>query len=364
MNDSASTQASITTAATEKRISIVLPVYNEVAVIGVLIGQIDSVMSSLNYDYEILFVNDGSQDGSAEKLDSHAKKNARIRVVHFSRNFGHQAAVMAGLDHARGDAVIVMDSDLQDDPSAIREFVEQWQQGYEVVYAVRVGRKENWLKKSLFKAFYVILDRLSARPIPRDAGNFGLLDRRVIDILGTMPERDRFFPGLRSWVGFRQTGVVVERGRRHDDQPRVSFWGLVRLAKAAIFSFSNAPLTVFYMIAIASLMLCGLMAGFAAYHKLVSGLAVPGWTSTTMIVSLFGAINSLGIAILGEYVIRIYDQVRMRPSYIVDRSVNEQSGIRNSVGEHSETEAESALLDWLHENWTGTAAKHSQQSVH
>lgn len=325
-------------------ISVVLPAWNEAAVLRTLFSQISSVLDDLECRSEIVFVNDGSQDGTDRILDELADEDPRVRVVHFSRNFGHQAAVKAGLDTARGDAVVVMDSDMQDAPEAILGFVEKWRDGYDVVYAVRTQRKEGPVKRLLFRSFYRVLNSVSNTPIPRDAGNFGLVDRAVVDQLNRIGDRDRYYPGLRSWVGFRQTGMPVERGRRYDDQPRVSLAGLFRLAKTAIFSFSSVPLSAFYVIAAMSLLTCGAVTAFTLYHKLVTGLATPGWASLTIVASFFGALNALGIGILGEYAIRIYDQVRARPSYIIARTRNLDAPQQSSV-EHQ-------LLEWLSESWS------------
>jgi dolichol-phosphate mannosyltransferase len=255
-------------------------------------------------------------------LDQIALERPEVRVVHLSRNFGHQAALQAGLSTARGDAVVIMDSDLQDDPAAIPDFLEKWEDGFEVVYAVRFGRKENPVKRGLFYSFYRVLQTLSYTKIPTDAGNFGLIDRRVANHILHLPELSRFYPGLRSWVGFRQCGVPVERKSRYDSQPRVSLRGLIRLARTAIFSFSTAPLALFYGVALLSCAVCLALTGFTLYHRLVTGLAVPGWSSGLITASFFGALNALGIAVLGEYVTRIFDQVRARPQFIIDRTIN------------------------------------------
>lgn len=330
-------------ARTETLLSVVLPAFNESGVLHELHEQLTEVLIRTGCSYEILFVNDGSSDDSDLILDTLAVQDPCVRVLHFSRNFGHQAALQAGIAHARGDAVIIMDADLQDDPAAILQFVDQWLQGYEVVYAVREKRKERGVKKLLFYSFYRLLNAVAQTRMPMDAGNFGLIDRAVAQQLMRIGDCHRYFPGLRSWVGFRQTGVRVERGRRYDDRPRVSVMGLCRLAKTAIFSFSTVPLSAFYVIALLSWLTClGLML-FATYHKLVTGLALPGWTSLMMVASFFGALNALGIGILGEYAIRIYDQVRGRPNYIVARAVNfEAEPLRSS---------EDALLEWLADNW-------------
>lgn len=323
-------------------ISLVLPVYNETAILSELTRRIVTVMEAESAQFEIVYVNDGSSDGSRETLNALAASDPRIVVVHLARNFGHQPAVQAGLEHAAGNLVIVMDSDMQDDPAAIPRFLEQWENGFDVVYAQRFNRKENVAKRFLFFSFYRVLNSIADSPIPADAGNFGLLDRRVVDALLQLPERDRFFPGLRSWAGFRQIGIRVERAARHDDQPRVSLTGLFRLAKTAIFSFSSFPLKFFYVIAAVSAGVCLASAGFVVWHKTFTGLAIPGWASTIMTASFFGALNALGISILGEYVIRIYDQVRSRPIFLADSVVNRPglptqvphrdiNGIRNNV---------------------------------
>lgn len=337
-------------------VSVVLPVYNESSVLRRLVGQIKRSLQHETGQLEIIFVNDGSTDGSATLLDNLATSCPDVCVVHFSRNYGHQAAVQAGLEQARGDAIIVMDSDLQDDPDALSQFLDAWKQGYDIVYATRTQRKEAVWKRSLFTAFYRILNAISSVSIPRDAGNFSLIDRRVLDQLNQLPERDRYFPGLRSWVGFRQIGIEVERLARYDDQPRVSLLGLFRLAKTAIFSFSSIPLTMFYLIGGVSFLMSLSLAGFALYHKLITGLAIPGWTSSTMVISLFGAINALGIAILGEYAARIYDQVRARPNYLISR-VNGFESLQNSTLADKQTQQyiptdspEAELLQWLAEN--------------
>ena len=219
-----------------------------------------------------MFVDDGSSDQSPRILDQLAAADRRVGVVHLSRNFGHQAAVQAGLVHCRGDAVVLMDSDLQDAPEAIGQFIAQWQAGYDVVYAIRTGRKENALKRLLFAAFHWLMSRVATVPLPADAGIFGLVDRRVARQIVALAENDRYFPGLRGWVGFRQTGVVVERNARYDQSPRVSLAGLVRLAKTAMFSFSTLPLSIFHVIGAAAMVVFLGLSGFSLFCKLFTNL--------------------------------------------------------------------------------------------
>jgi len=318
--------------AADARVSIVLPAYNEADVLSTIVKQIDAALRPTGYVYEIVFVNDGSTDSSTELLDELCAEHTHVRAIHLSRNFGHQAAVQAGLLHAAGDAVILMDCDLQDDPNALPAFLAKWEEGFDVVFAVRHGRKENIVKRALFYSFYRLLNSISPMPLPMDAGNFGLIDRKVALRIAHLIDRDRYFPGLRRWVGFRQTGIPVERLARHDDTPRVSLRGLFYLAKTAIFSFSSFPLTMFYAIAASSMAIFLTLFGFALYHRIFTGLAIPGWTSTVMTASLFGALNALGIGILGEYVSRIYDQVRSRPLFIVDRRVNMREDSNHALG--------------------------------
>lgn len=303
-------------------VSVVLPVYNEREAIEPLAAALAETIAAAGAKRELVFVDDGSRDGSGEVLDRLAAADACVTVLHLSRNFGHQAALQAGLAHARGDVVVVMDSDMQDDPASIARFLERWRAGYDVVYAVRVGRKEAAWKRGLFFAFYRLLNLAVQFPMPADAGNFGLVDRRVADEVVRLADRDRYYAGLRTWVGFRQIGIPVERGSRYDATPRVSLLGLFRLAKSAIFSFSSLPLSVFYLIGSLSMVVFIALVMFTLYHKLFTGLAIPGWTSYLMTTSFFGAMNALGIAVLGEYVTRIYEQVRARPMYVVERAVN------------------------------------------
>ena len=308
--------------ATDVLVSIVLPVFNEAGILHRLTGSVCDIMEAAGQRFEIVYVNDGSSDHSSLLLDALAATDPRVVVVHLSRNFGHQAAVHAGLQYARGAAVVVMDSDLQDNPRAIPRFLEKWEVGFDVVYAERFNRKEPSWKRLLFYSFYRVLNAVSDTAIPEDAGNFGLLDRRVVDALLKLSESDRYFPGLRSWVGFRQTGIPVERDARYDEKARVSLVGLFRLAKTAIFSFSSLPLTMFSIIAMLSAGVCITSIGFVTWHKMFTGLAIPGWASMIMTASFFGMLNALGISVLGEYVIRIYTEVRRRPANVVERTLN------------------------------------------
>lgn len=317
------------------RVSVVMPVYNEVAILTPLTEAVQNALKEHCAEFQIVYVNDGSSDGSEQALDALAERFPEVCVLHLSRNFGHQPAVHAGLQFADGDVVVLMDSDMQDDPAALPKFLESWEAGHDVVYAQRRNRKESLPKKLLFHSFYRVLNAISDAPIPADAGNFSLMDRRVVDAMLLLPETDRYLPGIRSWTGFRQTGIPVDRLARHDDQPRVSLAGLFRLAKTAIFSFSSFPLTVFHAIATVSGLVCLFCMSFVLYHRLLTGDAIPGWTSIVMIASFFGTLNALGIVVLGEYVIRIYDQVRQRPVSITRRVVTGQVAVKPEVSDQN-----------------------------
>jgi dolichol-phosphate mannosyltransferase len=326
-------------------ISAVLPVFNEVRVLPRLFERVQSAIEKTGARQEIIFVDDGSRDGSSCLLDDLAANHPQVRVIHLSRNFGHQAAVQAGLAHARGDVVLLMDSDMQDAPEALDRFLAEWQAGYDVVYAIRSQRQERFWKRWLFAGFYRCLAAIGNTSIPVDAGNFSLMDARAVREIRQLAERDRYFPGLRSWVGFKQRGVEVRRDARYDGTPRVSLRGLFRLAKTAIFSFSTFPLTVFSLIGYSALGVFLALSGYSLFCRLFTELAVPGWTSHVLVASFFGAVNALGISMLGAYVARIYDQVRARPLYVVDRTINiEGRASRSASAPSVEDAAYEALL--------------------
>ena len=309
-----------------QKIAVVMPLLNEADVIESLVDQVAASFEFIGCQWTVVLVNDGSTDGSGKILDQMAATDRRISVVHLSRNFGHQAALHAGLSHVDADAVIVMDSDAQDDPAAIPAMIAHWQEGFDVVYAVRFGRKESALKRLAFHTFHRLMKSLASVDIPADAGNFGLMDAAVVEQIRQLGETDRYFPGLRTWVGFRQCALSVERLKRYDDSPRVKISGLISLAKTALLSFSRVPLLAFYGLAILSAVIGTCCFSWAMYHRLVTGEAIPGWASITSLSAFFGTINALGIAVLGEYVTRIYDQVRNRPSFVVAKTRNLSAG--------------------------------------
>jgi dolichol-phosphate mannosyltransferase len=299
-------------------ISVVIPLYDERENLAALDVQLQAVLpSAAGSDFEVIFVDDGSRDGSAEILDAMSRAETRYRVLHFSRNFGHQAALQAGLDAARGDAVILMDADLQDPPEIAASLIAKWREGFDVVYAVRKKRKENALKRFSYAAFYRTMRLIAAIDTPLDAGDFCLLDRRVVDTLVGLRERNRFLRGLRSWVGFRQASVEYERAARHAGRPKYTVRKLISLAVSGYVGFSSFPLRLAAWIgALAA------TAGFALGVWVITRhytdpLTPRGWTSTSAIVLFVGGVQLVMLGVIGEYVGRIYDEVRRRPLYIV-----------------------------------------------
>ncbi len=303
-------------------LSVVAPIYNEVRNVAPFAQEVRDALQALDLPgrHELVFVDDGSRDGTAEALDDLAARfPGEIKVVHLARNFGQAAAVTAGLDHASGDAVILMDADMQDDPKAFGDFLDKWREGFDVVYARRTARAEAAPARFLFWLFYRALRWMANVQLPLDAGNFALMDRRVVHKLRTLPERNRYLPGLRAWVGFRQVSVGAPRRARYDRSTRVGIRGLWTLAMNAVFSFTYVPLFVFRFLGVASIGLSLAVMTFALYHKLVTGRAVTAWASQLITMSFFGGVNLTGIGVIGEYVARIYDEVKGRPIYVIDR---------------------------------------------
>jgi dolichol-phosphate mannosyltransferase len=311
-----------------KSITIVFPVFNEAETLPELHRCVSEVLQSISHTFELIFVNDGSTDSSLHVLKKLATDDPRVRVICLSRNFGHQPALMAGIDAAQGDAVILMDADLQDSPSAIAAFIREWETGSEVVYAVRTKRKEGPFKRMAFFCFYRLQRLLTRVSMPLDAGVFSLMDRRVVDVLKKMPERNRYLVGLRCYAGFRQKGIPVERGPRYRGSPRVSVSGLVRLAMDGILAFSTIPLRLISVI--------GLLVSIVSFVvSLVALVAKYGfhqqpfnWPFGLSTIFFFGGIQLVSMGIIGEYVGRIYEEVKQRPYYIVDAEIN----AGNSVG--------------------------------
>ena len=309
------------------RYSIVIPIFNEAATILELWQQLRATLDQLADPAEIIFVDDGSVDHSAKIVQDLIDRDPEVRLLQLSRNFGHQCALAAGIDHAQGDAVILMDGDLQDSPSAILSFVEQWQAGYDVVYAIRRKRKEFILKRIAFRLFYRLLNYLSGLTLPLDAGIFSLMDRKVAAALRSMPERNRYLSGLRAYAGFRQTGVVVERGPRFSGEPRVTISKLFKLAFDGIFSFSVIPLRITVYVGLLCALIAFALGLIGLYFKFVLGHSFLDWAYGLTTTFFMGGIQLVFLGILGEYIGRIYDEVKQRPYYLVSNRL----GFRDSA---------------------------------
>jgi polyisoprenyl-phosphate glycosyltransferase len=301
--------------------SIVIPIFNEEETILELWHRLLNVLQQVGGHSEVIFVDDGSRDNSFKLLIELSSQYPEIKILSLSRNFGHQCALAAGIDHANGQAVILMDGDLQDSPEAIIQFIETWKQGYDVVYAVRQKRKEKWLKRLAFRLFYLLQSSLSSINLPLDAGIFSLMDRKVADALRQMPERNKYLSGLRAYAGFKQIGIFVERGPRYRGQPRVSIIKLFKLAFDGIFSFSTIPLrmaTFLGLICASSSFIIGLI---GLYYKFVLGIEFLSWAYGLTTTFFLGGVQLLSLGIIGEYVGRIYDEVKQRPYYIINRKI-------------------------------------------
>jgi dolichol-phosphate mannosyltransferase len=299
-------------------LSAVLPVFNERENLEALSGRLLPILGELAGDaFEVVFVDDGSRDGSDRILDAMSEADRRLKVVHFSRNFGHQAALQAGLDASSGAAVVMMDADLQDPPELLRTFVERWREGYEVVFAVRRRRKEGRLKRAAYALFYRTLHAMAEIDLPVDAGDFCLLDRRVVDTLVGLREHNRFLRGLRGWVGFRQIGVPYERDARAAGDPKYTLRKLVRLALSGYVGFSAMPLRISVWLGLLSAGV-GFALGLGALATKFLGIYSPqGWVSTIVVILLVGGVQLLMLGVIGEYLARVYDEVRRRPLYVV-----------------------------------------------
>jgi glycosyltransferase involved in cell wall biosynthesis len=305
-------------------LSVVLPVYNEEAGLPELYRRLSEVLRAQGWTYEVIFVNDGSRDGSWARILDLANRDPRVCGVNLSRNFGHQTAITAGVELSRGAAVVVMDSDLQDPPELIPELYARYREGFDVVYAQRRTREgETWFKELTAKVFYRLIRRMTTIDIPVDTGDFRLMSRRVVQDLKRLQEQSRFVRGLVTWLGYNQTPVVYDRSRRYGGATKYPLSKMMRFAFDGITGFSGQPLRlashVGLFFAFASL---ALMAGLTIY-KLGGGEGViPGWTSLAVAVLFLGGVQLLAIGILGEYIGRIYDEVKRRPLYLVKDRVN------------------------------------------
>jgi len=324
-----------------ERVSLAIPVYNEEAIVPDLIRRTAAVLDNLpGGPHEIVFVNDGSSDRTLELLEQAAEKDARIVVVALSRNFGHQTALGAALDQVSGDVVVMLDGDLQDPPEAVPTLLEWYRQGYDVVYVRRTNRKESWWLRACYYIFYRLLAALSSVQLPLDAGDFGLMSRRVVEEIRRMPEQHRYLRGLRTWVGFRQIGVPMERSARQAGRTKYSPLKLLKLASDGIFAFSIMPLRAAAVLGAGAVGLSFLFALYSVYARF--WLHSPqGFTAEILVMTFFFGVNLFFLGIIGEYVGRVYEESKGRPHYVVLKIVRRNDN--NKVGMNDVPQAEGAV---------------------
>ena len=297
--------------------SIIIPIFNEEQTLPVLRQRLVEVLLPLDEPFEVILVDDGSRDQSFALMQEIHIKDPHFKILRLARNFGHQVAISAGIDMAEGDAVLLMDGDLQDPPELVPQMVALWKEGYHVVYTVKRSRQENPLKNVAFKLFYRVIRALSSIEIPMEAGNFSLLDRRVVDVLRSMPERNRYISGMRAWAGFRQTAIYYDRAARYAGKPRMHLGRLIRLALDGIFSFSDVPLRLAVYLGFVVACLSFLGGAYVVYAKLFTDRAILGWASTILSILFVGGMILLTLGVIGEYISRIYEEVKRRPLYVI-----------------------------------------------
>ncbi len=304
------------------RVSVAVPLFNEEQVLPELISRVGAVLAVIpGGPHEMVFVDDGSSDRSFEILATAAAADPRIVALSLSRNFGHQAALSAALDHVTGDLVVVMDGDLQDSPETIPRFIDEQRKGYDVVYAQRVQRKEPWVLRACYFLFYRLIARVSNVHLPLDAGDFALLSRKVVDHIRRIPEHHRYLRGLRAWVGFRQVGIPIERSARRLGRSKYGVIRLLRLGFDGIFAFSMAPLRAASVLGLVTIAGSLLFALYAVYVRLFLGKSPPGFTALIVAVTLLSGIQLLFLGVIGEYVGRVYEETKGRPNYVIERMV-------------------------------------------
>jgi glycosyltransferase involved in cell wall biosynthesis len=304
-------------------LSVVVPCYNEEEAIRETLIRLKSVCFELvDIDVELIFVDDGSRDKTREILKKHALNDTRIRVIGFARNFGHQNAVTAGIDAASGDAVVLIDADLQDPPELLHQMIAKWREGYDVVYGTRIERLgESTFKLFSARLFYRILNQLSDVPIPSDTGDFRLMSRPVVDTLRAMPERHRFVRGMVSWIGFKQTSLPYKRAERFSGKSKYPLGKMLRFAIDGILSFSTKPLQISIFLGMLSALLALVGIVYALWLRIFTNIWVEGWTTLIIVILFLGGIHLVCIGILGEYMGRIYNEVKKRPLYITDEYI-------------------------------------------
>jgi dolichol-phosphate mannosyltransferase len=303
--------------------SVVIPLYNEEEVVLECIKRVSGVLEDIDGDYEVIFVNDGSHDKTMELVQAECSINKKLKVLSFSRNFGHQIAITAGMDHAQGDAVIVMDADLQDPPEVIKDLIAKYKEGYDVVYAVRSKRKgETFFKKFTSKVFYRFLRYMCNIDIPVDTGDFRLISRKVCNVMKSLTERNRYVRGLVSWVGFKQAAVEYVREERFAGETKYPLRKMLKLSMDGITSFSTKPLTMSKNLGFLTAAAGFIYMVVVVLQKFVFGKTVQGWASLAVLILLLGGIQLIMLGFIGEYIARIFDESKNRPLYIIEEKIN------------------------------------------
>lgn len=299
-------------------LSVIVPFYNEGANVDGFLARLLPVLEGIGLAWEIVCVNDGSQDDTLERLVAARRRHPEIKIIDFSRNFGKEPALSAGLAHAEGDLVVPIDADMQHPPEVIADMVAKWREGYDVVYAVRVSREDqSALARACTRIFYWVFDRLSDVPLPRGAGDFRLMDRRVVDVINRMPERSRFMKGIFAWVGFRQTGVPFTPLPRQGGDSKWGFLRLLRLAFDGLTAFSNFPLKVWGVVGACISLLAFIYIVVRLLRTLLYGIDVPGYESIIVTILFLGGVQLLTLGIIGDYLGRVFNEVKGRPLYVV-----------------------------------------------
>lgn len=317
-------------------LSIVIPMYNEEEVLPLLLERLGKVLDGLGESYEILCVNDGSRDGTAEALAAAHRSDHRIKALNLSRNFGKEIALTAGLDHAKGRAVVPLDADLQDPPELIGEFLKHWRDGYDVVCGVRRERKnDTWLKRQSATAFYRIINRLAGIKIPKNTGDFRLMDRRVVDALKNVRERNRFMKGLFAWVGFRQTSVFYDRPERAAGTTKFSYWKLWNFAVDGITGYSTLPLRLAGYLGVITALLSLLYGFWLVVRTMLWGRDVPGYASVMVAVLFMGGVQLIVLGVIGEYIGRVFQETKHRPLYVLDSAIGFEVEEDSDAAAHS-----------------------------
>ena len=310
------------------QISIVIPLYNEEKVFDKLIGRINAVIQDLSFAVEVVLVNDGSRDRTAELMYHLALSDGRYHAVFLSRNHGHQLAVSAGMASARGtEGIMIMDGDLQDPPELISKFYDEMKAGNEVIYAIRKKRKEGPFKRFAYWAYYRLQKQIANLDIPLDSGDFSMMSRRVVNELNAMPERSRYIRGMRTWVGFKQKGIEYERDGRAAGEAKYTLKKLMQLAFNGIFNFSEFPVKIITRLGLLTILLSTIYIGYVLIKKIFFGPVPEGFLTTVVAITLFSGVQLIALGLIGEYVLRIYDQVRNRPLFIIDKKIIDKTEV-------------------------------------